>query len=124
MGAWWGPDGFSTTTHAIDVRTGGTWVYIMHGPDGQDYPNAMTFLDIVPHERIAYRHGASLSPDPEADFETVITLEESDGGTRVTLTSTFSNDATRDRVARAFGAVEGGRQHLENLAPHLEHMGS
>ena len=31
---WWGPNGFTNTIHAMDVRPGGTWCYIMHGPDG------------------------------------------------------------------------------------------
>jgi uncharacterized protein YndB with AHSA1/START domain len=122
MGVWWGPDGFTTTTHAIDVRPGGTWVYTMHGPDGRDYPNAMTFREIVTGEKLAYRHGTAEDENPEADFGTVITLEDVDGGTRVTLTSTFRDDAARERVVREYGAVEGGRQHLGNLAKYLQDM--
>ena len=36
---WWGPRGFTLTTHSKDLRPGGTWRYTMHGPDGTDYPN-------------------------------------------------------------------------------------
>jgi uncharacterized protein YndB with AHSA1/START domain len=36
---WWGPRGFSLTTHSKDLRPGGSWNYTMHGPDGVDYPN-------------------------------------------------------------------------------------
>ena len=35
---WWGPTGFSLTIDEMDVRPGGTWRFIMHGPDGVDYP--------------------------------------------------------------------------------------
>ena len=35
---WWGPRGFTITSHSKDVRTGGHWKYTMHGPDGIDYP--------------------------------------------------------------------------------------
>jgi uncharacterized protein YndB with AHSA1/START domain len=31
---WWGPNGFTTTIHEMDVRPGGAWRFIMHGPDG------------------------------------------------------------------------------------------
>jgi uncharacterized protein YndB with AHSA1/START domain len=30
---WWGPRGFTLTTHSKDLRPGGSWVYTMHGPD-------------------------------------------------------------------------------------------
>jgi uncharacterized protein YndB with AHSA1/START domain len=34
---WWGPRGFTTTIHEMDVRPGGIWRHTMHGPDGTDY---------------------------------------------------------------------------------------
>ena len=35
---WFGPNGFTTTVHSMDVRPGGTSAYTMGGPDGTDYP--------------------------------------------------------------------------------------
>ncbi|MFZ0544903.1 MAG: SRPBCC domain-containing protein, partial [Candidatus Promineifilaceae bacterium] len=29
---WWGPRGFTLTTEVMDVRPGGVWRYVMHGP--------------------------------------------------------------------------------------------
>jgi uncharacterized protein YndB with AHSA1/START domain len=49
---WWGPRGFTTTTHEHDLREGGVWLHTMHGPDGTDYPNRVTFREITPPERI------------------------------------------------------------------------
>jgi uncharacterized protein YndB with AHSA1/START domain len=95
----------------------------MHGPDGRDYPNAMTFREIVAPERLAYRHGTSEKENPEKDFGTVITLADLGGGrTRVTLTSLFKDEAARELVVREYGAVEGGVQHLQKLAKHVEQM--
>jgi len=123
IGAWWGPDGFTTTTKSIEVRPGGAWIYTMHGPDGRDYPNVMTFREVVPCERLTYRHGASESEDPAADFDTVVTLEDlGDGRTRLTLTSTFASDEARARVIREFGALEGGLQHLHKLGAYLDQL--
>ncbi|MCA9849813.1 MAG: SRPBCC domain-containing protein, partial [Dehalococcoidia bacterium] len=34
LSQWWGPDGFTTSTHSFDFRVGGAWDFIMHGPDG------------------------------------------------------------------------------------------
>jgi uncharacterized protein YndB with AHSA1/START domain len=53
---WWGPKGFSSTFHVFDFREGGEWRFILHGPDGTDYENSKTILEIVPDERIVYQH--------------------------------------------------------------------
>jgi uncharacterized protein YndB with AHSA1/START domain len=44
---WWGPKGFATTTHEMDVRPGGVWRFIMHGSDGTDYKIKIVFLEVV-----------------------------------------------------------------------------
>ena len=44
---WWGPNGFTTTIEVMDVRPGGHWRHVMHGPDGTDYPNDIVFLEVV-----------------------------------------------------------------------------
>src|SRR5689334_7188335 len=56
LAKWWGPDGFLTTVHEMNVKAGGTWRLTMHGPDGTDYLNKMIFIEVVPPERIVYRH--------------------------------------------------------------------
>ena len=33
---WWGPKGFTNTIHKMEVKPGGRWDFIMHGPDGVD----------------------------------------------------------------------------------------
>src|SRR5438270_13634486 len=62
---WWGPHGFTTTTRAFEFRVGGEWDFVMHGPDGTDYQDWLTWREIVPPERIALLHGESRS-DPNA----------------------------------------------------------
>ena len=122
---WWGPDGFTNTTEKFDVRPGGSWVFVMHGPDGKDWPNAITYREVIEPERLVFRHGTAEEEDPDGDFGTVITLEDLGGNparTRLTMTSTFKDKAARDLVIRNFGALEGGRQTLQKLADHLERM--
>jgi uncharacterized protein YndB with AHSA1/START domain len=119
---WWGPDGFTNITKRNDFRPGGSWVFTMRGPDGRDYPNAITYREIVPHERFAFRHGATEEENPEADFNTLILLEDADGKTLLTMIATFPTQAARDHVIREYGAVEGAIQHLEKLADHIERI--
>ena len=47
VGQWWGPKGFTTTMSEMNVRPGGKWKLVMHGPDGPNYPNEMTFTEVV-----------------------------------------------------------------------------
>jgi uncharacterized protein YndB with AHSA1/START domain len=58
IGQWWGPRGFTTTVHEMDVRPGGVWRFTMHGPDGTDYPNRVVYDEVVAPERLVYTHGA------------------------------------------------------------------
>ena len=56
IGNWWGPKGFTTTIHEMDVRPGGVWRFIMHGPDGRDYQNKIVYLETAKPERLVYDH--------------------------------------------------------------------
>ncbi len=121
VGQWWGPNGFTTTTHSIDVRPGGQWRFVMHGPDGRDYDNLITYLEIVRPERIVYKHGGDDDVEP-VEFETTVTFEPQGGKTRITLRSVFPSAEERDRVVREYGAIEGGHQHLARLAEYVAKM--
>lgn len=117
ISSWWGPDGFRTTTHEMDVRPGGLWRYTMHGPDGTDYVNLIKYREVVRNERIVYDHGGA--PD-HADFLATITFTDEGGKTRVTLQSLFTTSARR-QAAVEFGAVQGGEQTLARLGDRLAH---
>ena len=56
---WWGPRGFSTTTEKMELRNGGEWLFVMHGPDGRDYGNRVSYLEVVRPERLVYRHSGT-----------------------------------------------------------------
>lgn len=62
---WWGPKGFTTTTRSFEFRVGGEWDFVMHGPDGTDYQEWITWREIVPPEQITMLHGESRD-DPNA----------------------------------------------------------
>jgi uncharacterized protein YndB with AHSA1/START domain len=116
---WWGPDGFTNTFHSYDFREGGVWDYMMHGPDGVDYPNWIRFEKIVQFERIEYLHASNAQ---HADgFFGCATFEDHHRKTQVTLRLTLPTAEERERVANA-GAIEGGKQTLRRLAVYVEAM--
>ena len=119
LSQWWGPDGFTTTTSHFDMRVGGTWRFVMHGPDGRDYQNRITFDEINPPSLIRYHHGRGDDVEP-VQFRTTVTFEELERNlTRVTLHATFPSAAERDRVVKQYGAAEGARQTLSRLADYV-----
>jgi uncharacterized protein YndB with AHSA1/START domain len=119
---WWGPRSFTTTIQEMDVRPGGVWRQIMHGPDGTDYPNRSVFIEIVKPERIVFKHGGGKAGGPGVQFESTWTFAEQGEKTLLTLHMRFASAADRDKVVREYGAIEGGKQTLARLAAHLPTM--
>ena len=117
LSRWWGPEGFTTTTQSFEFRVGGEWVFVMHGPDGTDYPEWITWTEIAPAERIALLHG-EYRGDPNA-FESVLTFEPDDAATRIEMRTLFPTAELRDEAVEKYHAVEGGRQTLSNLAAYV-----
>src|SRR5262249_3136293 len=118
---WWGPSGFSSTTRRMDFRKGGHWRFVMHGPDGRDYENLITYLEVVEPERPVDKVGGVMDVEP-VNFETTVTFEHSGKGTRLTMRSKFPSKKARDHVIREYGADEGGKQHLARLDEYLGGM--
>jgi uncharacterized protein YndB with AHSA1/START domain len=119
LGAWWWPYGFKTTTHAWELRPGGTWRFTMHGPDGTDYENRVVWDEVVAPERLVYTHYDAASASEEPHFLARVDFAETGAGARVTLTLRLATLARRDELI-AFGALEGGRQTLARFAALVE----
>jgi uncharacterized protein YndB with AHSA1/START domain len=121
LSQWWGPDGFTTTTSAFDMRPGGVWRFVMHGPDGRGYENRVTFDEIVKNERLVYHHGGD-DVEP-VQFRTTVTFEDlSNNRTRVTLRGVFPSAAERARVIKEYGADKGMVQTLARLADYVTRL--
>jgi uncharacterized protein YndB with AHSA1/START domain len=110
---WWGPDGFTLTTHEAKVEAGGKWRFTMHGPDGVDYANLIAYDEISPPDRLVYTHTAPDTQD--SPFQTTVTFDEFMGQTALTMRTVFPTSAARDEVAEKYHAVEGANQTLNRL---------
>lgn len=119
---WWGPDGFTTTTSTFEFRAGGVWRFVMHGPDGRNYQNQVTFDEITPPERIAYRHGGGDDVEP-VQFSTTLTFVELGlGRTRLIWHGKFPSAADRTRVIKDYDADKGLVQNLARLGAYIAEM--
>jgi uncharacterized protein YndB with AHSA1/START domain len=120
IGQWWGPVGFTTTILEMDLRTGGKWRLILHGPDGTNYPNEMTFTEVVPLQRIELELTGGREGAEVLHFHQTMIFTDEEGGTRFTIRITFASAEERDRNVREYGSIEGGNQMMERLNTHLQ----
>jgi uncharacterized protein YndB with AHSA1/START domain len=117
LSRWWGPEGFTTTTHSFEFRVGGEWDFVMHGPDGTDYTEWISWTQIAPPARIALLHGEAPG-DPNA-FESVLTFEPQGTATRIEMHTVFPTKELRDEAVEKYHAIEGGQQTLGHLAAYV-----
>ena len=117
---WWGPQGFTTTTKSMDLRPGGEWLFVMHGPDGRDYENRVVYREVVRPERLAYRHTGVGNDDP-IRFEATVDFIARGDCTEVIFQLVLD---TREMYEEAtqFGAVEGLHDTMDRFAAHLAKM--
>ncbi|OCT12954.1 polyketide cyclase [Paenibacillus pectinilyticus] len=115
LAKWWGPNGFTNTFHEFDLRPGGAWQFVMHGPNGVDYPNKSEFVEIGP-ERIVLRHLSA------PHFQITAILEDLGSQTKLTFRQLFST-ASEFNAASKY-APEANEQNLDRLGIQLQKMKS
>ncbi|MDP4131147.1 MAG: SRPBCC family protein [Bacteroidota bacterium] len=109
---WWGPEGFSNTIDKMEMKPGGIWELVMHGPDGRDYKNKSIFREIVKPERIVFDH---LSPK----FLATITFSAERNKTRLDCHMLFESKEQFEQVVKTFRADEGLKQNVVKLENYL-----
>lgn len=114
---WWGPRGFTLTTHSKDFRVGGHWAYTMHGPDGTDYPNKTIYHEIEKYSRMVYDHGGNDDRPPL--FRVTVTFKELKGDkTKMEMTMALANAEAAEQTKK-FIKKAGGDATWDRLAEHL-----
>lgn len=108
---WFGPNGFTSTFKQFEFRPGGEWIFTFHGPNGTDYPNHTTFIEVVPNERIVYDH-VSLP-----NFRMTMTLGDEEGSTRLTWCMTFETEQLCETLKSV--CVPANEENFDRLASHL-----
>jgi uncharacterized protein YndB with AHSA1/START domain len=113
---WWGPRGFTLTTHSKDLRAGGHWTYTMHGPNGTDYPNSTAYLEVEPLSKLVYDHGANDDRPPM--FRVTVLFTEVGGKTRMDMTMGLPTPEAAAQT-RQFIKQAGGDATWDRLAEYL-----
>ena len=112
LARWWGPNGFTSTFQEFELRPGGHWRFVMHGPDGTDYPNESVFLEVAAPERVVLEH---LSESHH--FFMYITFTAQGSKTLVGWRQVFDTAVHKERVASIVS--EANEQNLSRLATEV-----
>lgn len=118
LAKWWGPRGFTITTHARELRVGGFWDYTMHGPDGTDWPNFTRYHEVVPESRLVYDHGARAA-DAKPLFRVTATFRDLGGRTELDIVMLLESPEVA-RETRVFIKMAGGNSTWDRLAEYVE----
>ena len=113
---WLGPRGFTLTHHSKDFRTGGSWHYTMHSPDGVDYINKTHYLEVEEFSRMVYDHGGNDGRRPL--FRVTVQFKELQGKTKMEMAMEFPTPEARE-TTRAFIKKTGGDATWDRLAEYL-----
>jgi uncharacterized protein YndB with AHSA1/START domain len=110
---WWGPNGFTNTINKMDMKPGGEWDLVMHGPDGTDFKNKSIFREIVLHKKIVYEHTSA------PKFISTIDFEERGKQTFIKWNMLFDTAEEFIQTVKTFKADEGLKQNLIKLEDYL-----
>ena len=106
---WWGPDGFTNTFTEFDLRSGGKWNFIMHGPDKGNYLNECEFIKVDKPSLISWKRYS------KPIFQVVATFEEvSNTKTKIIFRQIFNSaeecrkvkDIAEDKNEEVFDRLE------------------
>jgi len=111
LAKWWGPSGFTNTFSQFQFAPNGKWSFIMHGPDGVNYPNESEFIDIIPNKKVVIRHHS------QPNFTLTILITISTIGSLIEWIQEFDNDEVAKSVAHI--VVPSNEQNLDRLVAEV-----
>lgn len=114
---WWGPRGFTLTTHSKDLRPGGHWSYTMHGPDGTDYENTTKYFEVEECAKLVYDHGGHADRPPL--FRVTALFSEVGGKTKLQMSMAFATPEVAEEM-HTFIKQANGYSTWDRLAEYLE----
>jgi len=133
FGNWWGPQGFSLEVKKMDVRPGGMFLGCQKSPDGQHTIwGKFVYQEVHAPEKLVWVQSfsdeegniirAPFNPNWPLEILNVLTLEENEGKTLLTLQGGPLNASAEDQEAydgMAPMVSQGFEGTFEQLANYL-----
>lgn len=117
---WFCPLPWKTIACEIDLRPGGLFRTVMQSPEGHEFRNLGTYLEVIENQRLVWTNvlapGFRPAKIPVDGFAMTGIIELADHGkaTKYTATVLHENQAARDQHA-AMGFEEGWGKALDQL---------
>jgi uncharacterized protein YndB with AHSA1/START domain len=125
---WFTPAPWKTADCEVDLRVGGLFRFVMLSPEGERFPNAACYLEIVPNRKLVWTDALEAgfrpaSGEPGAGFRmtAALLLEPVSGGTKYTAIAMHSDPDARKKH-EAMGFHEGWGKALDQLVAHAKTM--
>ena len=115
---WFGPRGWSLEVCEVDLKVGGSWRFVLRGPDGTEMGMSGVYREIVPPERMV--HTESYDDYPGESVVTTVLVEQG-GKTTLTATIRYPSQDVRDAVLDS-GMEHGAAECHDKLAELLASM--
>lgn len=112
---WWGPAGFSNTFYEFDLRPGGRWRFMMHGPEKGNYPNEVEFIKIEKPSLIYWKRIS------QPLFNVLATFEEVSGNKTKIIFRQIFNTARECNKVKPF-AIDKNEENFDRLETELAKM--
>ena len=125
---WFTPAPWSTVDCEIDLRPGGMFRTTMRSPEGQEFPNAGCYLEVVEGKRLVFTDalGPGYRPLPDGDapfhFTAVVIIEPAGSGTKYTAIAMHA-DPKGQKAHADMGFADGWGKALDQLVAHAKTLG-
>jgi uncharacterized protein YndB with AHSA1/START domain len=112
LAQWWGPKDFTNTFEQFEFKPGGRWVFVMHGPNGANYPNEAVFQEIQADTKIVIGHVS------QPRFTLTVTLTARGDKTRLAWVQEFESPEVAARLRPI--CEPANEQNLDRLQSLLD----
>jgi uncharacterized protein YndB with AHSA1/START domain len=112
---WWGPLGFTTVYHDMDIRPGGAFRVCMRSPEGAEHWKQGVYREVVEPERVVFTF-AWEDADGKPGHQTLVTVTFAERGDKTELRL---HQAVFESIARRDGHQHGWTSALERFAEYL-----
>ena len=112
---WWGPKGFTNTFKEFDLRPGGKWSFVMHGPDKGNYINECEFVLIEKPKLIVWKRISKPLFNVVAEFEEIASNQ-----TKIIFRMVFDTADECNKI-KPF-AIEKNEENFDKLEMELMKM--
>ncbi|MBL8525068.1 MAG: SRPBCC family protein [Betaproteobacteria bacterium] len=128
---WFTPAPWKTVDCEIDLRPGGKFHTVMQSPEGQKFPNAGCYLEVVPNRRLTFTSalgpgfrpaapaGADSKECAEILFTAIVTMEPKGKGCRYHVVAMHGEEGSRKRHEE-MGFHEGWGAALDQLVALMQ----